>query len=584
MFCSHCGKSIRPEDAACPHCGAVLGEDRFLGNMYTSSQVRVPADAPESAPAGSLSAYTRTSYMSDESQPEGDVYSNTTYRPVLSEDEELDAPEDAPEQEARDGGEDDSAPEDAAAEEAAETVDGVEEEPAEEAAPDEDVEDDEDGEPVDLPDAEEADEDENVTPLPEITPRGISDNVRRYMEQAQKRAARQSERAAKKKLFSFGRRQKNAEEDDYVEETPADDVVEYDEDRDEDQVPAADEAVDTQEEGGYEPDPVEEDEVPSDDNAQEDDAEEDAEDEDDDVPSGKRIDLKQIVDTLKTNRTLQIAIGSVLAVIIIAAGIRWLLYVTSNLGVKIAGVTHSTYSDGIKLVDEYTSTAYRDKMVNVASVNPDHAQRLMDEDMAKITALMPQEPQENDKTFVDTLSVVYEGVQNVIKADGNAIYTDTVADRATDSAKEWAAVQSAANRLKNATNVTELSAVSSDVRAAVIPTPAPTEPPAPTQPTSTPQPVATALTQGMKDNDEVERMQRRLIELGYLAGGADGDFGPNTAKALKAFQEQAGLTADGIATEAVLDVLYADDAPAAPAAGTGEQSNATTSGGATVNI
>ena len=61
-------------------------------------------------------------------------------------------------------------------------------------------------------------------------------------------------------------------------------------------------------------------------------------------------------------------------------------------------------------------------------------------------------------------------------------------------------------------------------------------------------------------------MQRRLIELGYLDNGADGDFGPKTTAAVKAFQEAAGLTADGVATPEVLDALYADDAPAAPIA------------------
>ena len=89
MFCSNCGKSIRAEDVSCPHCGAVLGEDRFLGNMYTSSQVRLPVDALDRAPAGSLTAYTRTDYMSYDNQPEDDVYSNTTYRPLLNDDEDL---------------------------------------------------------------------------------------------------------------------------------------------------------------------------------------------------------------------------------------------------------------------------------------------------------------------------------------------------------------------------------------------------------------------------------------------------------------------------------------------------------------
>ena len=95
MFCSHCGKSILPEDVTCPHCGIVLGEDRFIGNMYTSSQMRLATDELEKVPAGSLNAYTRTDYMSYDNQPEDDVYSNTAYRPIYNEETDGDSPEDS---------------------------------------------------------------------------------------------------------------------------------------------------------------------------------------------------------------------------------------------------------------------------------------------------------------------------------------------------------------------------------------------------------------------------------------------------------------------------------------------------------
>lgn len=87
MFCSNCGKTIRPEDTACPHCGASMGENRFNGAMYTSVQARIPAEEATDAPKGSVS-YTRTDYMSYDNQPEPDVYSNTTYRPLLQKDED----------------------------------------------------------------------------------------------------------------------------------------------------------------------------------------------------------------------------------------------------------------------------------------------------------------------------------------------------------------------------------------------------------------------------------------------------------------------------------------------------------------
>lgn len=54
------------------------------------------------------------------------------------------------------------------------------------------------------------------------------------------------------------------------------------------------------------------------------------------------------------------------------------------------------------------------------------------------------------------------------------------------------------------------------------------------------------LKKGAK-GDEVKKLQEQLIELGYLdPAGADGIFGPKTEEAMKKFQEEMGLTADGI--------------------------------------
>ena len=70
------------------------------------------------------------------------------------------------------------------------------------------------------------------------------------------------------------------------------------------------------------------------------------------------------------------------------------------------------------------------------------------------------------------------------------------------------------------------------------------------------------LKKGSK-GDDVLAMQQRLKELGFMKGKADGDFGNATEKAVKAFQSKAGLKADGIAAEATLKALYAEDAPTA---------------------
>ncbi len=55
--------------------------------------------------------------------------------------------------------------------------------------------------------------------------------------------------------------------------------------------------------------------------------------------------------------------------------------------------------------------------------------------------------------------------------------------------------------------------------------------------------------------DEREELQQRLIDRGLLAGGADGVIGLKTRKAIRTFQLQVGLPADGFATKVFLDEL-----------------------------
>lgn len=64
-------------------------------------------------------------------------------------------------------------------------------------------------------------------------------------------------------------------------------------------------------------------------------------------------------------------------------------------------------------------------------------------------------------------------------------------------------------------------------------------------------------------NDTALTIQQMLIKLGYLDGGADGSFGEKTENAVKQFQSDKGLNADGIVTQSVFDSLKAT-ADAAP--------------------
>lgn len=92
------------------------------------------------------------------------------------------------------------------------------------------------------------------------------------------------------------------------------------------------------------------------------------------------------------------------------------------------------------------------------------------------------------------------------------------------------------------------------------PTPSPI--PAPTDvPTATPV-TYTTLRKGTT-GPSVMKMQEALIELGYLTGAADGDFGSGTQNAVVQFQAVNGLSADGIAGSKTLTLLYSGDALAA---------------------
>ena len=97
----------------------------------------------------------------------------------------------------------------------------------------------------------------------------------------------------------------------------------------------------------------------------------------------------------------------------------------------------------------------------------------------------------------------------------------------------------------------------------VLFTPLPTDTPKPT-PEPTPEGYAT-LRKGAQGED-VRRMQQALASLGYLNDTADGSFGANTLAAVTFFQAVNGLTADGIAGQKTLTLLYGGTALPASAA------------------
>ncbi|HSK69023.1 MAG TPA: peptidoglycan-binding domain-containing protein, partial [Candidatus Limnocylindria bacterium] len=81
------------------------------------------------------------------------------------------------------------------------------------------------------------------------------------------------------------------------------------------------------------------------------------------------------------------------------------------------------------------------------------------------------------------------------------------------------------------------------------------------------RPVAALLRVG-SIGPEVMELQRRLAELGYYQGDIDGKYYAASEGAVKLFQAQHGLDADGIAGEATLRILMGPDAKPRGAAGT----------------
>ena len=75
--------------------------------------------------------------------------------------------------------------------------------------------------------------------------------------------------------------------------------------------------------------------------------------------------------------------------------------------------------------------------------------------------------------------------------------------------------------------------------------------------------LAEGFSQELREGDSgeaVKAMQQRLQELGYFAGIADGQFGPDTTLALRNFQRQHGLLASGMLDKWSHEMLFSDQA------------------------
>ena len=64
------------------------------------------------------------------------------------------------------------------------------------------------------------------------------------------------------------------------------------------------------------------------------------------------------------------------------------------------------------------------------------------------------------------------------------------------------------------------------------------------------------------EGDEVQRVERRLVDLGYMDAGSDEHFDAYAVRSARAFAEAAGLESNALG-KAFIDALFSDDAPKA---------------------
>lgn len=270
----------------------------------------------------------------------------------------------------------------------------------------------------------------------------------------------------------------------------------------------------------------------------------------------KGFDIKTFAAKLGASSIVKYALYAVAGIVVVLGFIAWMRNV-SDQSSNIAGVTHSVYNDAIAKLTAFVEQDNVDMLTQTASANEAYAKELMEEDRDAISALLPDSPQESDEVFLAAVTNVHKAVEDVIGKDAAAMYEGTTEERSSASEQEWGIINEAIESLKSANTATQVTSVAVNLQNMIMPAP-----------TATPEPVVktvtyTTLREGMSDNDDVAKLQSRLIKLGYLDGEADGDFGPKTTNAIKSFQTAVGMTADGVAGAELQEKLFADDAPKA---------------------
>ena len=475
MFCSKCGKTLDPSWTKCKYCQTPVGENRFDGVPYTSTQ---PSIAPGAAAPYEGRAYTRTTYTGGdyEEQYDGDVDVATSYRPVYDYHSVPDAQREEMMQAIREP-EEEAEPEQAAP--AQEAPAPQQQEPA-----------------LDISDIEGFDISRiKARPIVAQKPAGYSSDVEEYVRRLEQDDV---ERPA--------RRGKHISPDDPYRDEPTSDGPEMT-------------AEDVDDDEGY-----------------------------DDRPSGP-------------SRYVKIAVALVVVAALFVVGV----YVAPKLlgkfqkeaAAPIEGVTVDLYNQGVALLQNHVGQEYRDSVLATYQNGGFVALTTrLNADKAEISALLPAQPNTNDQLFLDAVGAIQEDIGSALTLDAVEISSEG-AVTSQDSAQRWTTINDLVNGFGSVSSAQGLSAIVAGERiVAELPTPTPE--PAVTQGILTPE--YATLSKGDKSED-VQKMQERLWELGFLDDDRDGNFGSNTQTAVKLFQQAAGLDVTGVADNATLTLLYSADAP-----------------------
>lgn len=521
MFCSNCGKTLKPGENQCPHCGMPVSESPFSSMSYTAAPP--PENARPERPArqseDGYAPVTRTTYTQMDEREQGDVYSRTTYRAPLSEEEN--APQE-PGPAAGQPVEGESAPMDG--ESTGQDLSSVV--------------------PLDkvyesIPDLEEGEETAEIPPLPPVNRPGISEEVRRYMEEAEQERRHAASRPAKKRFSLFGLMGSDSRQQE--EEAPMDaDLSEADTQSEPQAQEAAGESQETQADKA---EPA---------------AAKTAAQKIKAIgkkTSGKKaaagkVPVKKIVGMV-------VALGVILVVLI--QGVRYLKYVTTPRA-KVPTVSVELYDNGMELIQSHVTDEYRAEIVQLYQQDTSGATATarQQQELDEIQALLNEDQSqrlEDDALFVKALMAIQQNINNACTYDflaaSNASDTQ-LEDLKTQADDQWSEVQNLLKRLENATETRDLENLTTGANEILTATP---------EPTPEPEVEYTTLKRGQKNSTEVKRLQNRLYELGYFNDVRDGDFGSKTEQAVKRFQKTVGLEADGVATPELQQLLFADDAP-----------------------